>query len=53
MRTSTEGKPQTGISFLLIDAKSPGVSVRLVYLMDGEREVNDVFFDNVEVPAET
>jgi len=52
VRTSTEGKPQTGISFLLIDMKSPGVSVRPIYLLDGEPEVNEVFFDNVEVPAE-
>ncbi|MBL8348410.1 MAG: acyl-CoA dehydrogenase family protein, partial [Rubrivivax sp.] len=52
VRTSTEGKPQTGISFLLIDMKSPGVKVRPIVLMDGEPEVNEVFFDNVEVPAE-
>jgi hypothetical protein len=52
VRTSTEGKPQTGISFLLIDMKSPGVSVRPIKLLEGEPEVNDVFFDNVEVPAE-
>ena len=52
VRTSTEGKPQTGISFLLIDMKSPGVTVRPIVLMDGEPEVNEVFFDNVEVPAE-
>ena len=52
MRTSNEGKPQTGISFLLIDMKSPGVTVRPVVLLDGEAEVNEVFFDNVEVPAE-
>jgi alkylation response protein AidB-like acyl-CoA dehydrogenase len=52
VRTSTEGKPQTGISFLLIDMKSPGVSVRPIYMLDGEPEVNEVFFDNVEVPAE-
>ena len=52
VRTSTEGKPQTGISFLLIDMKSPGVAVRPIVLMDGEPEVNEVFFDNVEVPAE-
>ena len=51
VRTSTEGKPQTGISFLLIDMKSPGVSVRPITLLDGEPEVNEVFFDNVEVPA--
>ncbi|MBC7468017.1 MAG: acyl-CoA dehydrogenase family protein [Ramlibacter sp.] len=52
VRTSTEGKPQTGISFLLIDMKSPGVSVRPIVLLDGEPEVNEVFFDNVQVPAE-
>jgi alkylation response protein AidB-like acyl-CoA dehydrogenase len=52
VRTSTEGKPQTGISFLLIDMKSPGVTVRPVKLLDGECEVNEVFFDDVRVPAE-
>src|SRR3954468_18340888 len=52
VRTSTEGKPQTGISFLLVDMKSPGVSVRPIVLMDGEPEVNEVFFDDVLVPAE-
>jgi alkylation response protein AidB-like acyl-CoA dehydrogenase len=52
VRTSSEGKPQTGISFLLIDMKSPGVTVRPILLLDGEPEVNEVFFDNVVVPAE-
>ena len=52
VRTSTEGKPQTGISFLLIDMKSPGVTVRPIKLLDGECEVNEVFFDNVRVPVE-
>ena len=52
VRTSSEGKPQTGISFLLIDMKSPGVSVRPIKLLEGGHEVNDVFFDNVEVPAD-
>ncbi|WKB54212.1 acyl-CoA dehydrogenase family protein [Eleftheria terrae] len=51
VRTSTEGKPQTGISFLLIDMKSPGITVRPIITLDGEHEVNEVFFDNVEVPA--
>jgi hypothetical protein len=51
VRTSTDGKPQTGISFLLIDMKSPGVSVKPIVLLDGEAEVNEVWFDNVEVPA--
>ena len=52
VRTSSEGKPQTGISFLLIDMQSPGVTVRPIKLLDGECEVNEVFFDNVKVPAE-
>ena len=52
VRTSTEGKPQTGISFLLVDMKSPGVTVRPIIMLDGGHEVNEVFFDNVEVPAE-
>jgi hypothetical protein len=52
VRTSNEGKPQTGISFLLIDMKSPGVTVKPIRLLDGEPEVNEVWFDNVEVPAE-
>jgi alkylation response protein AidB-like acyl-CoA dehydrogenase len=51
VRTSLEGKPQTGISFLLIDMTSPGVTVRPIILLDGEHEVNEVFFDNVKVPA--
>jgi len=52
VRTSSDGKPQTGISFLLIDMKSKGITVRPIITMDGEHEVNEVFFDNVEVPAE-
>ncbi len=52
VRTSNEGKPQTGISFLLIDMKSPGIKVRPIIMLDGSPEVNEVFFDNVEVPAE-
>jgi alkylation response protein AidB-like acyl-CoA dehydrogenase len=52
VRTSSEGKPQTGISFLLIDMASPGVSVRPIITMDGEHEVNEVYFDDVEVPAQ-
>jgi alkylation response protein AidB-like acyl-CoA dehydrogenase len=52
VRTSTEGKPQNGISFLLIDLKSPGVSVRPIRMFDNEYEINNVFFENVEVPAE-
>jgi len=52
VRTSTEGKPQEGISFLLVDMDAPGVTLRPIILLDGEHEVNEVFFDNVRVPAE-
>jgi alkylation response protein AidB-like acyl-CoA dehydrogenase len=57
VRTSTEGKPQEGISFLLIDMKSPGIRIDPIYLVDGTRtpmrhEVNQVFFTDVHVPAE-
>jgi len=45
-------KRQEGISFLLMDMKSPGISVRPLILMDGAHEVNEVFFDDVKVPAE-
>jgi alkylation response protein AidB-like acyl-CoA dehydrogenase len=51
VRTSTEGKPQTGISFLLIDMKTPGITVRPIITIDGAHEVNEVWFDNVRVPA--
>jgi len=52
VRTSNEGKPQEGISFLLIDMNTPGVEVRPIILLDGEHEVNEVFLDNVKVPVE-
>ncbi len=45
-------KRQEGISFLLIDMKTPGVEVRPIILLDGEHEVNEVFFTDVRVPAE-
>jgi alkylation response protein AidB-like acyl-CoA dehydrogenase len=45
-------KPQEGISFLLIDMETPGVTVRPIILLEGEHEVNEVWFDNVKVPAE-
>ena len=45
-------RKQDGISFLLIDLKTPGIAVRPLPLMDGRREVNEVFFDDVEVPVE-
>ena len=50
VRTSTEGKPQKGITFLLIDMHSPGVSVRPIRTLDGGQEINDVFLDEVRVP---
>jgi len=45
-------KKQEGISFLLMDMKSPGVTVRPLILMDGGHDVNEVFFDEVKVPAD-
>ena len=45
-------KAQEGISFLLVDMKSPGISVRPIVTIDGGREVNEVFFDAVKVPLE-
>ncbi len=51
VRTATEGRPQEGISFLLIPMKTPGVTVRPIRLLDGECEVNEVWFEDVRVPA--
>jgi hypothetical protein len=45
-------KPQQGISFILVDMKSPGITVRPIYTLDGAHEVNEVYFDSVEVPVE-
>jgi len=52
VRTNREAKKQEGISFLLIDMKSPGVELRPIITLDGEHEVNEVFFTDVRVPAE-
>jgi alkylation response protein AidB-like acyl-CoA dehydrogenase len=52
VRTATDRRQQQGISFLLIDMKSPGVTVRPIYTLDGDAEVNEVWFDNVEVPVD-
>ena len=52
VRTSTEAKKQEGISFLLVDMTTPGVEVRPIITLDGEHEVNEVFFTDVRVPAE-
>ena len=52
VRTSTEGKPQDGISFVLIDSmKTPGLSVAPILTLAGDHEVNQVFFDNVRTPV--
>ena len=51
-RTDPTAKAQEGISFILIDMNNPGITVRPIDLIDGGREVNEVFFDNVEVPVE-
>jgi pimeloyl-CoA dehydrogenase large subunit len=52
VRTDPNAKNrQSGISFLLIDMKSPGITVRPIVTIDGGREVNEVFFDNVQVPV--
>lgn len=45
-------KPQEGISFLLIDMATPGIEVRPIYTLDGEHEVNEVWFTDVKVPVE-
>ena len=51
VRTTSEGRPQEGISFLLIDMKSPGITVRPIIMNDGEHEINEVWFDEVKVPV--
>ena len=45
-------KQQEGITFLLIDMKTPGITVKPIIVLDGAHEVNDVFFDNVKVPVD-
>jgi pimeloyl-CoA dehydrogenase large subunit len=52
VRTDPQAKKQEGISFLLIDMKTPGISVRPIITIEGGHEVNEVFFDDVKVPAE-
>ena len=52
VRTDNEVKPQRGISFLLIDMKSPGITVRPIITMDGAHEVNEVWLENVRVPVD-
>jgi len=51
VRTSRDGKPQQGISFLLIDMRSPGITVQPIVTIDGIHHTNQTFFDNVRVPV--
>jgi alkylation response protein AidB-like acyl-CoA dehydrogenase len=52
VRTSNEGKPQQGISFLMVDMTSPGIEVRPIRTLDGGAEINEVWFTDVRVPAQ-
>jgi hypothetical protein len=52
VRTNPEARKQEGISFLLIDMATPGIEVRPIITLDGEHEVNEVFFTDVRVPLE-
>ena len=51
VRTDPNAKAQRGISFLLVDMRQPGVTVRPIRSIGGDHEINEVFLDNVEVPA--
>ena len=51
VRTDKDVKAQEGISFLLIDMKSPGITVRPIITLGGEHEVNEVWLENVRVPV--
>jgi alkylation response protein AidB-like acyl-CoA dehydrogenase len=52
VRTDNSGRKQEGITFLLIDMKSPGITIRPIKTIDGFHHLNEVFFDNVRVPVE-
>jgi pimeloyl-CoA dehydrogenase large subunit len=52
VRTDTSAKKQEGITFLLIDMRTKGITVRPIVTIDGGAEVNEVFFDDVKVPVE-
>ena len=52
VRTDNTGRKQQGITFLLIDMRSPGIIVRPIETIDGEHDANEVFFDDVRVPIE-
>jgi acyl-CoA dehydrogenase len=51
VRTSATGKPQAGITFLLLPMDTPGLTVRPIISISGEHEVNQCFFDNVRIPV--
>ena len=51
VRTDASGKPQQGISFLLFDMDTPGITIRPIISISGDHELNQVFFDDVRVPA--
>lgn len=51
VRTSSEGRKQEGITFVLVDLKTPGIEIRPIYLIDGLHETNMVFFTDVRVPV--
>jgi pimeloyl-CoA dehydrogenase len=52
VRTDSAGKKQHGISFLLIDLRSAGITIRPIHSIDGQHHLNEVFFDDVRVPAQ-
>ena len=52
VRTDANGKPQQGISFLLVDMKTPGITVRPIVTMEGAHEINEIFLEDVRVPVE-
>ena len=51
VRTESSARRQDGISFLLIDMKTPGIRIAPIISIDGEHSLNEVFFDNVRVPV--
>jgi alkylation response protein AidB-like acyl-CoA dehydrogenase len=51
VRTATDVRQQEGISFLLIDMTTPGITVRPIIMIDGGHEINEVWFENVNVPV--
>jgi len=51
VRTDADARPQAGISFLLVDMKTPGISVRPIITLDGGHEVNEIFLEDVRTPV--